>query len=301
MLSVIETVFLRILRGTVIATAALALVVAAAALAYAAYAYFAPEPRPNLSARVNDFRQATDPSKLLAEVFPSDSTVIKDTAPISGSVAYESTGASDQMIVAELNKFLGAAFGASFKDEAKFADWLHGSDAGRVPFGWSKQIDDEQASNENNVNYLVRTLLLDYAKRLSVYGGALGKAKNQNLYPASFDRLVAPTGRARAPYFVTWFFDRLQGQLAAVDRQLTAERVKRDALRLTTFPALIAAGSAFGYFITIMFCFLFISMEASIRRTAQAVPLPTTLPPPTPPAAPSPPPAAPLAPEPGPA
>ena len=269
MLSTTESAFVRILRGTVIATASLAILITVGALLYAAYAYLAPEPHANLYGRLAEFRQATDPINLISEVFPKDSSVVKDLSSIRNDVSYERKAASDRMLFDEMNKFLNAAFGASFEDESKFADWLHGNSDERIQFSWSKRIDDEKAANENNVNYLLRSLLFDYAKRLSVYGATLAKAKKQDLYASSFDRLVAPTGTGQAPYFLVWFFNRLHGQLQAINTQLSQERAQRNELRLTTIPATIVAGSAFGYFIAIIFCFLFISMEASLRKIAE--------------------------------
>jgi hypothetical protein len=123
--------------------------------------------------------------------------------------------------------------------------------------------------NENNVNYLFRSLLLDYAKRLSVYGPVLGSAKKQNLYADAFDRLVAPTGAARAPCFLVWYFDQLQDQLRDVQAQLKQEGAERNVLRLSAISALMVAASAFAYFISAVFCFLLISIEASIRTIAE--------------------------------
>ena len=105
-------------------------------------------------------------------------------------------------------------------------------------------------------------------KRLSFRAESLPNARKQRLYQASFDRLTTPTGQSQAPYFLVWFFNALQDELRAVDRDLGTQRLERNALRLTIPLALIVAASAFGYFILIMFLFLVVSIEASVRRLA---------------------------------
>lgn len=269
MLSRTENVFVRILRDAVIFTASIALLITVGALIYAGYAYFSPEPEANLRGRINDFRHATDPLRLIYDVIPKDSSVAKDAAATPDQISYESADAPDQTLFGQMNKFISVAFGATFQSESKFADWLHGSGDSRIPFTWSKAIDDENAENEDHVEYLFRSLLLDYAKRLSVYGNILAKARKQNLYGPSFDQFTAPTGSAEAPYFLAWFFNQLQSQLQIVDAQLKQDQAQRDVLRLTAIPAMIVAGGAFGYFVAIVFCFLFISIEASLRKIAE--------------------------------
>ena len=101
-------------------------------------------------------------------------------------------------------------------------------------------------------------------KRLSFRAESLPNARKQRLYQASFDRLTTPTGQSQAPYFLVWFFNALQDELRAVDRDLGTQRLERNAIPL----ALIVAASAFGYFILIMFLFLVVSIEASVRRLA---------------------------------
>jgi hypothetical protein len=268
MLSLIEGVFVRILRGTVVTTASAAILIAVGALIYAGYAHFLPEPQANLSGRVSEYRQATDPARLILAIFPPDSSVYKEIAATPDNISYESNAASDEMIFDQLNEFLNAVFGASFESKTRFSEWLYGGN--KIQLSWSDIIDERNVSKENGVNYLSRSLLLDYARRLAFRAAPLGKARKQNLYADSFDRLTAPTGRSRAPYFLVWYFEHLQERLQSTTDRLTQARAERDALRLTEFPAIVTALSAFGYFIAIIFCFLLISIEASLRKVAEA-------------------------------
>lgn len=267
MLSSIEIIFVRILRVTVVATASLAIFVSIGALLFAGYAHFSPEPAANLARGVQQLRQAVDPVRLLTTAFPKDSTIYKEVNNTPDNVSYKSVAASDEEIFRELNKFLDVAFGASFQSQAKFSEWLYGPDA--IAFRWSSEIDDKKASNENNVDYLWRSLLFDYAKRLSARADTLAKARKQNLYEGSFETLTGPTGISKAPYFLVWYFAELQNELQSKADELLKARAAREALRLTETPSLIVATSAFGYFLIVIFCFLLISIEASVRRLAE--------------------------------
>lgn len=89
MLSTIENFFIRLLRGTVIATAFLSFLVTVIALFYAGYAWYAPDPIPNVAGQIARLRKATDPVELLKELFPPESSVVKDTAT-PDAIPYES-------------------------------------------------------------------------------------------------------------------------------------------------------------------------------------------------------------------
>jgi hypothetical protein len=269
LLSHTELVFVRLLRGTVIATACVALVIAAGALVYAAYARFSPEPTARLSSRIDKMRQAADPANLIREIFPKDSGPHTDAA-LADNVPYQRRQPSTEELFSQLNKFLEAALSASFESQKQFSDWLFGSN--QLPFSWSGGIDDKNASNDDNVNVLWRSLFLDYAKRLTFRATSLRRARDQRLFPSSFDRLTAPTGRSSAPYFVAWFFQTLQKELASAQTELAEAQIQRAALRLTVPISLAVAAGAFGYFITIMFLFLIVSIEASVRHLAEASP-----------------------------
>src|SRR5882762_2410950 len=88
MLSTVETFFIRLLRGTVIATAFLSFLVAVLALLYAGYAQYALDPAPNVAGQIARFRKATDPTELLKELFPPESSVVKESAA-PDNIAYE--------------------------------------------------------------------------------------------------------------------------------------------------------------------------------------------------------------------
>ena len=265
MLSNIEHFFVRLLRGTVVATAFIAFLVTVGALLYASYAQFAPEPQASLGRRIEKFRQETDPANLIRQVFPNDSTVYKDAAA-TDRVTYERSAPSDEVLFNGLNKFLDVSLNASFERRQQFSDWLYGSN--KIQFSWSGSIDDKGATNENNVNFLWRSLLNDYATRLVFRSQSLGAARKQRLYSSSFEKLTAPTGQSQAPYFLVWFFEKLQSELRAVDQELSQLRIERNLLRLTVPLALTVASGAFGYFIFIMFLFLIVSIEASVRHLA---------------------------------
>jgi hypothetical protein len=292
MLSNIEHFFVRLLRGTVVATAFIAFLVAVAALLYAGYAQYAPEPQASLSRRIDKFRQEVDPAALIKQIFSNDSTVYKD-ANVADRISYERSAPSDEVLLNGINKFLDISLNASIERRQQFSDWLYGTN--KIEFLWSRSIDDKDATNENNVNFLWRSLLNDYATRLVFRSQSLGAARKQRLYSTSFDKLAAPTGQSQAPYFLVWFFEKLQGELRAVDQELTQLRIERNLLRQTVPLALTVASGAFGYFIFIMFLFLVVSIEASVRHLAGVRTLAGSLAPPSQPIvsqAPPPPPAA---------
>lgn len=268
MLSPVESFFVRLLRGTVIFTASVSFAATIAALLYAAYAHYAPEPKVQLTAHIDEFRAATDPVKLIKKLFPANSDIVKRAAEMPNRVTYQRTNASVPAIYGEFNKFLDAFLGGSFESQDLFVNWLVGQNS--IGLSWSQMIDDRDATNESNVNFLWRSMLLDYAKRLQIQAPLLAEFNKKDQYKDSFDRLTAPTGRAQAPYFLAWYFEALQKELQQVATKLTEEKDEREVLRAQTPIALYAAMAAFGYFILIMFLFLVVSIEASLRLTAES-------------------------------
>lgn len=265
MLNPIESFFVRFLRVTVILTALVSLATAAITILYAGFAQYLPEPTANISGRVSQIRQSIDPVNLVKEIFQADTPVIRDMSANPDKVVYSLRLASDTELFNEFNKFLDVVLGGSFESQKQFSDWLQGNN--KIDFSWNNSIDNKSARDEDNINVLWRSLLFDYAKRLSARATVVADAKKSEAY--SFDRLIEPTGRSRAPYFLVWFFNSLQTELQSASSDLANRRTERAALRLTVQPALYTAAGAFGYFISIMFLFLFISIEASLRRTAE--------------------------------
>lgn len=267
MLSPVETIFVRLLRGTVVATAFVSIAITIIALVYAAYAHFTPEPKPRLSQRIGEIRSATDPAKLLESLFPLDSDLVKEMRNLSAASPYALRAASNDEIFAEFNKFLDIFLGGKFESAKQFSDWLFGSD--RIELTWSRTIDDEKALNEDNVDILWRSMLFDYAAKLQKIAPALSAARKAQKFSQSFDKLTAPTGRAQAPYFLAWQFGAMQAALKNEAERFTREVFEREQLRAQVSIALYVAASAFGYFIFIMFLFLIVSIEASIRIGAE--------------------------------
>jgi hypothetical protein len=272
MLTPTESFFVRLLRGTVVATAFVSFLIAVLAILYALYAQFAPEPQPNIAGSVVRLRQAVDPAKLIKEVFASDSTIAKE-AETPDNIAYQLNKPSQNELFQQFNTFLDRSLGASFESSNQFSDWLYGSN--NIKFGWNRDLDRSTASDESNINVLWLSLLYDYAKRLNYRAPAIAAANKDKANTAGIDRFTASTSPSRAPYFLVWFFSKLQNELQQVGQELQAERAQRAALRLTIPFALYVAAGAFSYFIFIMFLFLLVSIEASVRRLATiGIPVP---------------------------
>ncbi|MEH2472155.1 hypothetical protein V1281_006657 [Nitrobacteraceae bacterium AZCC 2161] len=265
MLSTVENFFIRLLRGTVIATAFLSFLITVIALLYAGYAWYAPDPVPNVAGQIVRLRKATDPVELLKELFPPESSVVKDTAP-PDAIPYESGKRSENDTFLEFNKFLDIALGASFDNAAQFSTWLNGGNA--IPFRWATAIDNKARFDDSNIELLSKSLLYDYAKRLAFRAPAVKAVNKVKPYSSALDALTAATPPSRAPYFLVWFYDKLQGELRVVAQEFQEERDQRFALRATAPFALSVAGGAFSYFIFIMFLFLLVSIEASVRTLA---------------------------------
>jgi hypothetical protein len=272
MLTLTESFFVRLLRGTVVTTAFVSFLIAVLAILYALYAQFAPEPQPNIAGSIARLRQAVDPEKLIKEVFPSDSAIAKEVdAP--DHIAYQLSKPSQNELFQQFNTFLDRSLGASFESSNQFSDWLYGSN--NIKFAWNRDLDRSTASDESNVNVLWLSLLYDYATRLSYRAPAIQAAKKAKAKTAGIDLFTASTPPSRAPYFLVWFFNKLENELQQVGQELQAERVQRAALRLTIPLALYVAAGAFSYFIFIMFLFLLVSIEASVRRLATVgIPVP---------------------------
>lgn len=229
MLSPIEGIFVRLLRGTVVATAFISIAATIVSLVYAANAQFAPDPKSRLSQRVLEFRTATDPAKLIESVFPPDSDLVKEVRERSASSPYTFNAASTEELFTEFNKFLDTFLGGKFESAKQFSDWLYGSD--RIELRWSKKIDHKEASNEDNVNILWSSLLFDYVVRLEKIAPTLADARKAHKFPTSFDKLTAPIGRAQAPYFLTWYFASLQTALNNEATRFERETLEREQLR----------------------------------------------------------------------
>jgi hypothetical protein len=266
MLSPIEVLFVRILRVAVVATAGVALLVAVGCLVFSGYAFLAPNPTPRLTQEVGRFRQALDPDRLIREVYPADSSVVKSLSQLE-SGPYQFRNATSKELYDAFNIFLDKAINAELENQATFEGWLTGRN--QIPFSWSPAIDNRDAQDERSVAMLWRSLMLDYARRLAMRGVVLNDARKGNLYTPSLDKLIAPTGQSRAPYFIAWFFSTLQDELRTSERQLEAALAARMTLRIATPLALSIAAGAFAYFILAMLVFLFVSMEASARRIAE--------------------------------
>lgn len=272
MLTTTESFFVRLLRGTVITTALVSFLVAVSAVSYVLYAIFAPEPQPRIAGNIERFRHAVDPAKLIKEVFPSDSAIFKEVEP-SDNVVYQLRKPSQNEIFQEFNAFLDRALSASFENSSQFSDWLYGSSG--IQFRWNNDLSRKNAADESNIDFLWASLLFDYAKRLEYRAPSIAVANKIKSNSAAIDRFTAPTPPSRAPYFLVWFFNKLQGELQLVEQELQADRAQRAALRLAIPLGLYIAGGAFSYFIFIMFLFLLVSIEASVRRLASiAVPAP---------------------------
>lgn len=267
MLSSVEAAFVRLLRGTVVTTAFISIAITIIALIYAAYAQFKPDPKPQLSQRVHEFRNATDPARLIESIFPPNSDLVKGLRGRSSIPPYIFHSASVEEIFSEFNKFLDAFLGGKFESAKQFSDWLFSSNG--IELSWSKAISDNNALNEDNVNRLWPSMLFDYAVRLQKIAPILADARNAHKYPTSFDKLTAPTGRAQAPYFLAWYFSEMQTALSQEATRFIRETAEREHLRQQAPIALYVAASAFGYFIFIMFLFLFVSIEASLRKGAE--------------------------------
>lgn len=278
MLSPVENFFIRLLRGTVIATAFVSFLVTVVALLYAGYAWYAPAPVANVAGQIARLRAATDPVELLKELFPPESSVVKDSAA-PDNIAYERANRAENDAFQEFNRFLDVALGAGFEDASQFSNWLYGRNA--IPFRWSTTIDNKTKLDDSNIDLLWKSLLSDYAKRLAFRAPAVKAVSKVKPYAAALDALTAATPPSRAPYFLTWFFDRLQTELRAVADEFAERQNERIALRATAPLALSIAGGAFGYFILIMFLFLLVSIEASVRSLASpgAAPAPQPAPP----------------------
>lgn len=267
MLSPIEALFVRLLRGTVVATAFFSMLVTICALVYAAYAYYSPEPAYHLSQNVAKFRAATDPAELIKKLFPPDSDIVKTARDRSGAVAYTFRAASVADLFAGFNKFLDAFVGGKFESDKQFSDWLIGSDS--IDMKWSRTMDHPNATNEDSVNRLWPSLLFDYALRLQQIAPALADVRKAHKYPTPLDRFTAPTGTNQAPYFLAWFFQAMQVTLNEEQQRFEDEKFEREQLRQRVPVSLYVAASAFGYFIFIMFLFLIVSIEASLRNAAE--------------------------------
>jgi hypothetical protein len=268
MLSQTEHFFVRLLRNTVIGTAGLALLVAAFALCVAAYAYLSPEPTIKMTEEVGRLRKATSPKNFVSKIFPANSSVNVGIAKLDEPNNYKFRAPTDEEIFDRLNAFLGTSIGGEIEQISQLKEWLYGSDS--IEFAWSNAIDDKSANNENNIDKLWRSLLIDYADRLNAIAPLLQKADNEKLYPTAFDQLTAPTARSNAPAFLYWYFSTLQTELHNIDLELNKKKFEREELRATIPYELAVAGGAYGYFIAIMFLFLIVSIESSARHIAES-------------------------------
>ena len=181
--------------------------------------------------------------------------------------SYQFRNATTKDLYRAFNLFLDKAMRAELESEETFERWLTGQN--RIPFSWGPSIDNLGAQDERNVAILWRSLMLDYAERLTKRAPLLNDARASNLNSSSLDKLIASTGSNRSPYFVVWCFETLQTELRKSENQLAADQAARLVLRFATPFALWVAAGAFSYFIIVMLAFLFVSIEASTRTIAE--------------------------------
>ena len=103
MLTTTENFFVRLLRGTVVATAFVSFLITVLALLYALYAQFAPEPQPQVASAIGRLREAVDPRNLIKEVFSSDSAIVKE-AEVPDNITYQLRKPSPNEMFQEFNK-----------------------------------------------------------------------------------------------------------------------------------------------------------------------------------------------------
>ena len=186
----------------------------------------------------------------------------------SDSILYSFTTPTDADLFNEFNKFLDVSIRGKFNNYSQFKDWLYGQQS--IEFIWPTSIDNKDAQNDDNTNLLWRSMLAHYAIRLNLIAPSLQQANANKLYPSAFDKLMAPTGRANAPYFIYIYFNGLQSELYKIEQESNEQKSKRELLRSGIPLALGVAGGAYGYFISIMFLFLMVSIEASARSVAES-------------------------------
>jgi len=130
----------------------------------------------------------------------------------------------------EFNRFLDIALGASFDNAAQFSSWLNGSNA--IPFRWPTAIDNKARLDDSNIELPSKSLLYVYAKRLAHRAPAVKAVSKVKPYGNALDALTAATPPSRAPYFLTWFYDKLQGELRVIAQEFQEERNQRFGRRL---------------------------------------------------------------------
>ena len=263
MLTSTEMLCLKVFRKTVILTAAVALLVAALGSVFWFYSVIAPAPSIHMADRLDSLRSATRVANLVKKVFPEKSEAVQTAdeafpAPTSYSLHTDAMEAFD-----DANAVLSDLWQQQFASKDIFAKMLFGDDA--VPFSWNKDISNSNATNENNVNVLWQSLLVEYLQQLRVAAsGKLKEYKNSGRYDSAFTKLHDDV------YFIRWFFETLQKEVTAARDDLERKRVERAALSASGFVALTVAGIAFGYFLVIMFFFLAIAIEVHVRALAES-------------------------------
>jgi hypothetical protein len=88
---------------------------------------------------------------------------------------------------------------------------LNGSNA--IPFRWPTAIDNKARLDDS------KSLLYVYAKRLAHRAPAVKAVSKVKPYGNALDALTAATPPSRAPYFLTWFYDKLQGELRVIAQE----------------------------------------------------------------------------------
>lgn len=262
MLTKVELFFLHLFRKTVIFTAGLALLVAACGVIYWAYAKYAPDPAP-YAKRVEDFRSRLSVAGLVREYFPADSRLVRevdDVFPLPKLFAVEPNWNQpfSDTHRNKINKYLNDLFDGEYGRQDVFERWIFSQE-----YNFNEKLHDPKAQDERNFWIMYGSLLVAFIDELNTATPKLVELKGSGDYVSSFKKLEEDA----YDQTLNWFFTEYREVVSEVD----AEFAEREVLRLSSSLGLIVAGSAFAYFILVMFFFLAASAEIHIRRISDTL------------------------------
>jgi hypothetical protein len=158
----------------------------------------------------------------------------------------------------KINNYLNSLFDVQYQRRGTFESFVLAQQ-----YDFNEELHDPEAQDERNFWILYGSLLVAFIDELNTATPKLVELKNSGDYDAAFKTLEGD----EYDKAMIWFFNEFREVVGEVD----AEFAEREALRLSASLGLIVAGSAFAYFILVMFFFLAASAEIHIRRMSETL------------------------------
>ena len=263
----LELFFLNILRGTVMATAAIAFFISVGSFLYALYAAAASPPNVSLSNRLYQLQATLVPENMFKDLVGSSQSDIDERTfeqiitGVRTNVATPSVVAGSQRenllkAFQSYNRFLTSAFSVRIADQNKFDTLVFSSERS---FNWSQNVDSDGLFND-----AWAASLTAFLNHIELYDSNIAKLNSAT--KIKIQNKVVDQG-----YVFNFFATKVKNFVRGLEEEYQNKMDTYNSLKAYELVAFYSAAAAFGYFIIVMFVFVFIRIEIDLRMIAQGL------------------------------